>query len=105
MKKQTAALFAGEPTGGKPNHYGEVQSFKLPSSGLTVTYSVKYFKVLEGDPDSLQPDILVPFNFADYRAKRDPVLEKVLAFTSSNSPRKTTRQGVCLCQAPGGGSK
>ncbi len=78
LKKQTPAVFAGEPTGGKPNHYGEVQMFLLPKSGLAVTYSVKYFRVVEGDPESLIPDIPVEPTLADYLKKSDPVLEKVL---------------------------
>ena len=78
LKKRTAAVFVGEPTGGKPNHFGEVQTFKLPNSGLTVTYSVKYFREVDGDPDSLYPDIAVEPAFADFREGRDPVLERVL---------------------------
>lgn len=78
LKKETPAVFAGEPTGGKPNHYGEVQKFLLPQSGLAVTYSVKYFEVVEGDPASLVPDILVEPTLADYLRKSDPVLERVL---------------------------
>jgi hypothetical protein len=79
LKKETPAVFAGEPTGGKPNHYGEVQMFLLPKSGLPVTYSVKYFKVVEDDPASLVPDILVEPTLADYLKKSDPVLERILA--------------------------
>jgi hypothetical protein len=78
LGKRTAAVFAGEPTGGKPNHFGEVQTIKLPNSGLAVTYSVKYFKEVDGDPDSLYPDISVESTFADFEAGRDPVLEAVL---------------------------
>jgi hypothetical protein len=78
LKKETPAVFVGEPTGGKPNHYGEVQMFLLPHSGLAVTYSVKYFQVIEGDPNSLVPDILVEPILADYLEKSDPVLERVL---------------------------
>ncbi len=78
LKKETPALFAGEPTGGKPNHYGEVQSFRLPKSGLAVTYSTKYFRVVEGDPESLIPDIPVEPTLSDYLSKTDPVLGKVL---------------------------
>ncbi|MFZ2053888.1 MAG: hypothetical protein WAU81_06785 [Candidatus Aminicenantales bacterium] len=78
LKKETPAVFAGEPTGGKPNHYGEVQMFLLPQSGLAVTYSVKYFRVVGGDPDSLMPDLLVEPELADYLQKTDPVLERVL---------------------------
>src|SRR5436309_2866026 len=35
--------FVGEPTGGRPNSYGQVQSFALPNSGLIVSYSSQYF--------------------------------------------------------------
>ncbi len=78
LKKETPAVFVGEPTGGKPNHYGEVQSFHLPQSGLVVTYSVKYFKVIDGDPDSLVPDLLIEPALEDYLKKTDPVLDRVL---------------------------
>jgi hypothetical protein len=78
LKKQTPAIFAGEPTGGKPNHYGEVQMFRLPESGLSVTYSVKYFHVLDEDPDSFEPDLLIEQKISDYLKKADPVLKSVL---------------------------
>ena len=78
LKKQTPAIFLGEPTGGKPNHYGEVQMFRLPQSGLPVTYSVKYFRVIDDDPDSLMPDILIEPRISEYLKKLDPVLNFVL---------------------------
>jgi hypothetical protein len=78
LKKQTQAIFAGEPTGGKPNHYGEVQMFLLPNSKLPVSFSVKYFRVIEDDPDSLVPDLLIEPRISDYLKKVDPVLENVL---------------------------
>jgi C-terminal processing protease CtpA/Prc len=78
LKKQTPAIFVGEPTGGKPNHYGEVQSFRLPQSGLPVTYSIKYFQVVDDDPESLVPDLLIEQKISDYLRKGDPVLESVL---------------------------
>ena len=78
LKKQTPAIFVGEPTGGKPNHYGEVKMFSLPQSGLPVTYSVKYFRVLDEDPDSLEPDLLIEQKISEYLKKADPVLKSVL---------------------------
>jgi hypothetical protein len=78
LKNQTPAIFAGEPSGGKPNHYGEVKMFLLPQSKLPVTYSIKYFKVVENDPSSLTPDLLIESSFADYLDKVDPVLNCVL---------------------------
>ncbi len=74
LRKKTPAIFVGEPTGGKPNHYGEVRSFRLPQSGLPVTYSIKYFRVIDEDSDSLRPDLLVELRTADYLKKVDPVL-------------------------------
>jgi C-terminal processing protease CtpA/Prc len=78
LRKKTAAVFYGEPTGGKPNHYGEIQNLTLPHLGLKVSYSTKYFKFAEGDESSLTPDVLVEIGLQDYLALRDPVLDAIL---------------------------
>jgi len=81
FRQRTAALLVGEPTGGEPNHYGELQSFTLPHSGLQVFYSTKHFVYLEGDDSSaLAPDRLIPLNAADLFAGRDPVLEAIFGW-------------------------
>lgn len=49
LKENTSAIFIGEPTGGKPNCYGEVKRFTLKNSGLTICYSTKYYKIIEDD--------------------------------------------------------
>ena len=78
--RQTRAVFIGEPSGGKPNHYGEIRHFELPNSKLRVQYSTNYFSVIEeADPDSIVPDIVVEPTFADWLEGRDPVLEAVWA--------------------------
>jgi hypothetical protein len=76
----TNPILMGEPTGGKPNSYGEIKSFPLPNSGLNVWYSTKFFQMAPGDPPSLSPDILIELTGMDYFAGRDPVLEAVLAY-------------------------
>lgn len=82
--KATRATFVGEPTGGRPNHFGEVRTFQLPNSGLTVTYSTKHFtRIIDSDPDSLMPDILVEPTFAQWAAGEDPVLDAVLEHSRS----------------------
>src|SRR5262249_30369126 len=53
LKTQTASILVGEPTGGKPNGYGEVASFTLPRSGLHVRYSTRFIMTVPGDPPSL----------------------------------------------------
>lgn len=42
LQKKTGAIFIGEPTGGKPSHFGATQSFQLPNSKITVTYSTMH---------------------------------------------------------------
>jgi hypothetical protein len=73
------AILMGEPTGNKPNHYGQQASFRLPNSNLMVRYSIKHFRLLQdSDPSTLAPDILVPYSLNDFLAGRDPVLDAAL---------------------------
>jgi hypothetical protein len=79
--KQGRVYLVGEPSGGSPNSYGEVQSFALPYSKLTVSYSTKHFS-FPGYPDGpLMPDVPVRSYSADYFARHDPFLAAVLAGT------------------------
>lgn len=75
MQSQTEATLLGEPTGGKPNSYGEVRAFRLPNSGLRVTYSTRYFQEVEDELLSVMPDVPLSMTFADFQSGRDPVLE------------------------------
>jgi hypothetical protein len=79
LRRQTEAILVGEPTAQKPNHFGEVRSFRLPHSGLKVEYSTEYFQLVDGDPPSLMPDIRVAMTFAHYRAEHDPALDAILS--------------------------
>lgn len=78
LKRELGAILVGEATGGKPNGYGETRSFPLPNSGLSLTYSTKFFRSWpEGDPDSLFPDVAAAISSTDYREGRDTALEAV----------------------------
>lgn len=77
FKRMTNAIFVGEETAGKPNHFGEVRSFQLPNSGLQVNYSTNYFKTSEEDVKSLVPDVELEESFADFAKGIDPVYEWV----------------------------
>jgi hypothetical protein len=79
LRKRAPAVFVGEPTGGKPNHFGEVKTLRLPRMKLEVSYSTKYFQAAYEDPPSLMPDVLIEMSIADFRARRDPVLEAILS--------------------------
>jgi len=43
LESDAGARFVGEPSGGRPNHYGEIRFFELPNLGRRVSYSTRYF--------------------------------------------------------------
>ena len=49
FKFDTNAEIIGEPSGGKPNCYGEILKFTLPNSRFIVSYSTRYYKLIEED--------------------------------------------------------
>lgn len=60
FKFETNAVLLGEPSGGKPNCYGEVLRFTLPNSGFQVSYSTEYYRLIEDDSImTLCPDELI----------------------------------------------
>ena len=78
FKNQLEAYLIGTATMGKPNHFGEVKAFNLPNTDLKVSYSTKYFKLLENsDPDALYPEITVETKFEDFLNGRDTVLKLI----------------------------
>lgn len=68
----------GEPTGGNPNHFGNVFTYQLPASGISFQLSSRYFGSMFKD-DALQPDVLVPLRSDQYFQGVDPVWDAVLA--------------------------
>ena len=79
LKEKTNAIFLGEPTGGKPNCYGEVERFSLKNSRLIVSYSTEYFKVIKDDNlPSFFPDINIELTIENYVNNEDPCLDYIL---------------------------
>jgi hypothetical protein len=79
LQRSTTAILIGEPTGQRPNAFGEVRTFKLPRSGLEVQYSTKRFITDPADPPSMLPDVLVELSSKDFFSGRDPVLDAALS--------------------------
>jgi len=77
FRENTQAIFVGEETSGRPNHYGEIKYLVLPSSGLKISYSTKYFRISEPDADAFYPDIKIETSFQDYNKGIDPVFEYI----------------------------
>ncbi|MEM8557455.1 MAG: hypothetical protein AAGG50_06480 [Bacteroidota bacterium] len=79
FRLMTGAEFVGTPTGGAPNHFGEVKVFRLPYSGQVVAHSTAFFGYMNGDPTTIRPDRTLVPRFADFLAGEDPVLDYVRA--------------------------
>jgi hypothetical protein len=83
MDRRTRAMFAGEPTGGGVNQYGETQQVRLERLPIPLLVPVPTEYVEAGGPGdrrlTITPELPVPLRAADYLADRDPVLEAALA--------------------------
>lgn len=76
--KMEKAILLGQPSGSKPNFYGELGFFELANSRLMVSYSTCFFHFFKKDKVTLMPDYLFPTTFADYLANHDPVMDFIL---------------------------
>lgn len=75
FKRLTNAIFVGEETKGKPNHFGNLKSFQLPTSKLWVYYSTQYYKLTDKEMNTLTPDKKIEMSFSDLMKGIDPVYE------------------------------
>jgi hypothetical protein len=82
LERHTRALFVGEPTGARPNHYGENADIALPHSGLRCTAAALWWQYSDPRDDRpwIAPDIPAPLWSADYAASRDPAVEAILRY-------------------------
>lgn len=89
----TPAIFLGESTGGRPNHYGDARQLVLPNTGLTLRLSTVYHQdaSAEDDREQIDPHIPVSLTAADIRSGRDPVLEEPLGWSNAGDPSGTWR--------------
>lgn len=79
LKNKTRAILVGEPTGGKPNCYGEVLRVKLEQSELRISYSTQYYHLIEDDlMPSLFPDVQKEYSIQDYIGLSDPCMDEIL---------------------------
>lgn len=84
--REIGAVLVGEPTGGAPNHFGEVRSFTLPRSGLRILHSTKEFRLVPGDADSVAPDVRVEIDARALFAGEDPALDAAIRYAGDGAP-------------------
>lgn len=80
FKNRTQATIVGEPTGGRPNFFGETRSAETPEHHVPFTWASRMnWRTDRSDGrEALVPDRVVRESFADYAAGRDPVVSAIL---------------------------
>jgi hypothetical protein len=79
------ATIVGEETGEPVVSTGELYTFRTPALGLQAYLTTKIFLAPKPHPArrGVVPDIVVPTTLADVAAKRDPVMDRVLAMIAT----------------------
>jgi hypothetical protein len=80
LKRNSNAIFIGEPTSGNINHYGEVRGFSLPKSKIVIAYSTRYWETWKGKKGPLKPDTDVKYSIKNYIDGRDEALMQVYKY-------------------------
>jgi hypothetical protein len=82
----TGAVFIGQPTGSKPNHYGNERKFQLPDSGLqgTISSGLNQPVTARDERATMAPDIAVATRASDYFAGADPTLDAAVRALTAN---------------------
>lgn len=75
------AKLIGEAPNGDPNKPGDILPLELPESGLTIFYSTK---LLDRNPNTLEPDVPIDYTIEDFILGNDPVLNAALAYRFNN---------------------
>ena len=85
MEKHTQTLFVGEPTGSKPNHYGDSRKHLLPNSNVTLRISTLYWQWNPRDSRKwIEPHIDAPPSLEAELAGDDPAMELIEALTAAD---------------------
>lgn len=82
----TDALFVGEPTGSRPQFYGEDTEFQLPYSNLAGSISSRWFQnrfISDDERPWIAPDIVAELTLDDLRAGRDPAMQAIRDYLES----------------------
>ncbi len=75
-KRLSNVTIIGEPTGGKPNSYGNPVKVELKNSGMNVQCSTRYFEFYPGyEHETLIPDVIIENKIDNYRSGNDPLYE------------------------------
>lgn len=90
IEKYTNATFVGEPTAGRPNHYGDGRNVTLPNSRLNAQVSTLLWQDMDPRDNRpwTAPQIAVPLTFGDYSKGIDPALNAIIGYKLQRSLRE-----------------
>jgi len=80
LRNRAHAILVGAPAGIRPNHYGDHGEFRLPNSGLSVSYATQYHRFAAETELEIVPEKRVESTWEESRAGRDPVMEWILSY-------------------------
>ncbi len=82
LENRTNTIFVGESLGVTPNFYGDAEEYLLPNSGFKLLLSNRYWLNSHKSDlrSSIQPEIVVDYQYADFINGIDPALERIFAF-------------------------
>jgi len=102
LERHTPAVFVGEPTGGKPNHFGDSRKLQLPRSGLTVRISSLEWQYSDPRDDRpwVPPHLPVAVTSEDFFRGADPELMAVIGGVSEISHFRPSRWQGSLSFGP-----
>jgi hypothetical protein len=92
LKRDTEAIVVGAPTSGKPYHFGQVESTRLPYSQLRIQYATKYCGHSPSDAPTLAPDVPAQVSSVEYFSGKDPVLDTALAYPAGTAGNVAVNQ-------------
>lgn len=79
LERRTRALFAGEPSGFAPNHYGDARDVLLPGSKLVARLASRFWQEdLPGvERAAIEPDLPLPLLARHHFEDLDPTLDAI----------------------------
>jgi hypothetical protein len=78
LRHKTNAILVGAATGARPNSYSEHGDFRLPNTGLGVSYSIRHYRFGADTDSAVVPDKRIHPTWEQFRSGRDPVMEWIL---------------------------
>ena len=90
LEQYSRAIFVGEPSGSRPDHFGDSKQQQLEHSGLTLRVSSLHWSswMANDGREATIPLIPAPWTSAAYFSGADPALEAIAALPAALSDRE-----------------